>query len=136
MRILGIDYGKKRVGLALSDERQKIAMPLAILENGKALLPAIVRIAGERGVGKIVVGESKDFAGTPNPLMKAIGEFKKNLEEVTALPVMYEPEFMTSSEAARRPGKFPKSRALQRRVALDAKAATIILQSYLDKQSA
>lgn len=126
MRYLGIDFGSKRVGIALSDEEGTLAFPYSVLKNDKALLSEVERIVKEQKVKLIVMGESKDFKGDDNPIAKQIAEFKRVLEKTTRKKVEYEPEFLTSVQAARFQGKVEK---------LDASAAAIILQSYLDRQA-
>jgi putative Holliday junction resolvase len=126
MRYLGIDYGAKRVGVAVSNETNEFALPLAVLQNDDSLIPAIKKIVAEKEIGQIVLGESTNFKGEPNEIMKRIGPFKKELESAAGLPVYFEPEFYSSAEAERIQGK-TKS--------LDASAAAIILRSYLDKKT-
>lgn len=124
MRILGIDYGTKRIGIALSDEGGTIAFPKEVLENSKNTTDRIAGIAHEAQAGVIVVGESKDWGGRENPLMGDIRSFKKSLEDKD-FTVVLEPEFFSSVEAGRFQGVGEKH---------DASAAAIILQRYLDKQ--
>ncbi|MBI4280926.1 Holliday junction resolvase RuvX [Candidatus Uhrbacteria bacterium] len=124
MRLLGIDYGSKRVGTAISDETGTLAFPHAVLLNNKELLPALQKIIAEEKVTEIVMGESHDYKGKENPIMEGIRACRKTLEQETKLPVHLEPEFLTSAQAAYFQGKHDK---------LDASAAAIILQSYLDK---
>lgn len=124
-KFLGIDYGTKRVGIALSDDGGSMAFPRTVLPNNKHLLRQIEALCAAEGVAEIVIGESLNYAQKPNPLMEHITPFKKELENATHLPVHFEREFMTSAEA----------RHLQGDVhSLDASAAALILQSYLDKQ--
>ncbi len=124
MRYLGIDYGAKRVGVALSDESGTLAFPYSVLKNDKTLLSELERIVKEQKVKLVVVGESTDFSGKDNPIAKQADEFKKAIEKLTRKKVEYEPEFLTSVQAGRWQGKTDK---------LDASAAAIILQSYLDR---
>jgi len=126
MRFLGIDYGKKRVGVALSDESGRLAFPHTVLPNDKSLISEIVTIAKEQKVKAVIVGESKNLDGKDNPLMKDIEAFIKTLHKEAKKPVYLEPEFWSSFQAARWQGKTAK---------LDASAAAIILQSYLDKKN-
>ena len=126
MRTLGIDYGGKRVGIAISDENNAFALPLAVLPNDRRLVASVKKIATEKTVGTIVLGESRNFKGEPNAIMKDIEKFKDELEKETRLKVEYEPEFLTSAEAARVQGKTKMH---------DASAAALILKSYLDKQA-
>lgn len=125
MRLLGIDFGSKRVGTAVSDEAGEFAMPLTVFQNNNDLLSALKKIIAEKHIGAIVLGESKNFKGEDNVIMKAIMKFKAALEKGTGLPAFLEPEFLTSVQAARWQGKVEK---------LDASAAAIILQSYLDRR--
>jgi putative Holliday junction resolvase len=116
---MGIDYGTVRVGVALSDEEGILAFPFAILENSKDLVSEIEDICKENNVKEIVVGESRDFNQKENAIMEDIKIFVEKLK----LPVHMHPEFLTSIEAERIQGKVNK---------LDASAAAIILQNYLD----
>jgi|SRR3989344_3170932 len=122
-RILGIDYGSKRVGVALSDETKTIAVPLAVLPNDRTLFREIKGFCEAHKVEAIVMGESKDFKGNANPIMKQISAFKAELERDLDLPAHFEPEFLTSEHAKRAEGEHPL---------LDASAAALILQSFLD----
>jgi putative Holliday junction resolvase len=124
MRILGIDYGDKRVGLAISDEGGEFAFPVSTIKNSKYFMSDILEIIKEKGIEKIVVGESLNFLGEPNVIMKDIEEFCENLAKKTKIPIIYEPEFLTSVQSERFQGLVD----LQ-----DASAAALILQSYLDR---
>lgn len=147
--ILGIDYGAKRVGLALSDESQTVAVPFSVLPNDRTLFREVKNIVLARGVSQIVMGDSKDFRGNDNPIMSAARAFKAELERdlgPTVVPpegveVFLEPEFMTTTQAARgirdnREGDEKdreKGGTAGARPMLDASAAAIILQSFLDR---
>ena len=124
MRYLGIDFGAKRVGLAVSDDTGRMAFPYLVLENGGNLLEDIVLIIKKEKIGEVVVGESTDFKGEPNKIMKGIKEFSEILKNKIDLPIFFEPEFLTSAQALHLQGKNKMH---------DASAATIILQSYLDR---
>jgi putative Holliday junction resolvase len=124
MRYLGIDFGSKRVGIAVSDEDGKMAFPHSVILNNENLFAEVEGIIKNEKVGEIIIGESKNFAGEPNKIMVEIERFKKMLEGKTKLPVLFEPEFMTSSQAEQIQGKNDMH---------DASAAAIILQSYLDR---
>lgn len=126
MRFLGIDYGNKRVGTAISDETGTLAFPHSVIPNDKGLVQALKKIIEEERVTEIVMGESRDYHGKENPIMEGICACKETLEQETKLPVHLEPEFLTSAQAAYFQGKHDK---------LDASAAAIILQSYLDRKT-
>jgi len=122
---MGIDYGKKRVGIALSDETGTIAMPYIVLKNNEELIKNIKEICIERDVQKIVIGLSLDFKGRPNFIVSDTDELKRNLEEELKIPVVYEPEVLTTVEAGRLQGKIKN---------IDASAAALILKSFIEKQ--
>lgn len=123
-RFLGIDYGEKRIGIALSDEGGKIAMPHGVFPNDRTLFREIKDLCHGYKIKTVVMGESKDFKGNENPIMKKIKEFKAELERDLKVKVELEPEFMTSIQATREQGNNPF---------IDASAAALILQSYLDR---
>lgn len=123
MKYLGIDYGLKRVGLAVSDEVHGFAFPLAVLDNTETLIVDLNKICQENNISEIVVGESKNFNQEANEIMKQINPFVESLKSSTGLPVHLHPEFLSSMEAERLQG----NNAMH-----DASAAAIILKSYLD----
>lgn len=123
-KFLGIDYGTKKVGIAISDERGSFAFPKCVLKNDKNLLENILQITKEESISAIVIGESTDYKGKDNPIMKKIYKLKEFLEQ-RRFAVILEPEFLTSVEARR--ANFNSDM-------LDASAAALILQSYLDKK--
>lgn len=123
MRILGIDYGSKRVGVAVSDEGRQFALPVSVVTNTATLLEEIEKIAIDNESREIVMGESRNYRGEPNEILLDSLEFKKKLEK-NGFTVYFEPEFMTSIQAERWQGKTEL---------IDASAAAIILQCYLDR---
>ncbi len=127
MRLIGIDYGTKRVGIALSDEAGQFAMPHCVIPNSRSLSTGLAdqigEIAAKNVVKEAVMGESKDYKGEANDAMSGALELKKQLE-AAGLVVHLEPEFMTSAQAERLQGKNDQS---------DASAAALILQAYIDK---
>lgn len=125
MKILGIDFGSKRVGIAVANTETGVAFPKAVLPNDKFLLGEVKSMIASLPAEIVVIGESKNFAGEKNPIMKEIEMFKKLIEIDTGIEVIYEPEFFSSAQAIH---------GQEDTKMLDASAATIILQSYLDKQ--
>ena len=123
-RLLGIDYGSKRVGVALSDEEGRMAFPKAVFQNDRYLFTEIKSLCEANDIKAIVMGESKNFNMEENPIMKQILAFKSELERDLQLPVYLEPEFMTSLEAQHLQGKT---------VFNDASAAALILKSFIEK---
>ncbi|MCX6719444.1 MAG: RuvX/YqgF family protein [Candidatus Taylorbacteria bacterium] len=124
MRILGIDYGTKRVGIAVSDEARRFALPVSVIANTRNLIGEIEKIAKANGVKEIVLGESRNYKGEPNVIFDEVDRFKHELERRGFL-VYFELEFMTSAQAER----FHKGSDK-----IDASAAALILQSFLDKK--
>ena len=112
--------------MALSDESGTIAVPHSVLPNDRTLFREVRAICAARNIGAIVLGESKDFKGNDNPLMKQINAFKIELERDLGLKVHFELEFLTSHQAAHVQGEHPL---------LDASAAALILQSFLDRRN-
>ncbi len=122
MKILGIDYGEKKVGIAISDEKGKMAFPNCVLRNSGTLALDILNLAKKEGVSIIVLGESRDFGGRANPVMAAIQKLKGELER-RGFTVRLQQEYSSSVEARRFQGENDMH---------DASAAAIILQRYLD----
>lgn len=138
MRHLGIDYGSKRVGLALSDDGGTMAFPYKILPNDMQLVDMVHNICGEENISAIVIGESHDLSGNQNKIMGSIEEFKRNLEGELDLPIYFQKEFMTTVEARGREGKESNNaRKISKndQPSADASAAALILQRYLDKKN-
>ncbi|MCX6757331.1 MAG: Holliday junction resolvase RuvX [Candidatus Nomurabacteria bacterium] len=143
MRLLGIDYGMKRIGVAISDEGGTLAFPKEIIANGQKLNPLkrIGEIIKQEKISEIVVGESVDFSGSLNMLMAHIELFIGELENEFHLPVHKQKEFLTSVEARRSKDGKKDASPSQARSRLkstkagrvDASAAALILQRYLDK---
>ncbi len=126
-RILGIDYGKKRVGIALSDDKGMMAFPKAVLPNDNYLFTSVMDLVRAHGVGTVVVGESKDFQMRDNSIMSKARAFADELKRDGGVVVVYEPELLTSHQAAQ------TGHALGKSDMIDASAASIILQSYIDR---
>ena len=127
MTILGIDYGSQRVGIALSDATEVLAFPNCIFDNSRELLPNVKALVAEKNVRMIVLGKSQDLQGRDNPIMGRINEFKTALETDVKVPVVFQQEYWTSEEARR----YQKSGEY-----VDASAAALILQRFLDTQRA
>lgn len=123
MKILGIDYGLKRVGIAISNEEQSFVFPKTVLENNSQLVTKILEIVKQENISRIVLGESKNYKMEDNKIMKQINNFKEKLESEN-IEVIFHPEFMSSVQVEKIMGEKNKM--------IDASAATIILQDYLD----
>jgi putative Holliday junction resolvase len=143
MKFLGIDYGTKRIGVAISDENNTLAFPKEIVPNDSNTLDRLGEILKEENVGEIVIGESVDFSGKLNALSARIEVFILELKEKFNLPIHKQKEFLTSVEARRgkdgKAGLSPSqahSKVKQIKSGrIDASAAALILQRYLDKKN-
>jgi len=123
MKYLGIDFGSKRIGLAVSDENAEFAFPLSVLPNSEKAVEEIAEICREKNVSTIVVGDSENFQMQKNEIMKEVAPFADRLKKISGLPIVMHPEFLSSQEAERIQGKNDM---------LDASAAAIILKSFLE----
>jgi putative Holliday junction resolvase len=139
MRIVGLDVGERRIGIAISDATCTLARPVGVLRasalDADALQQAadeVTRLASEDdGVGTIVVGLPRRLDGSPNDMTPRVETFARELGARTHLPVVLQDERLTSREAESRLALREKDwRARKQR--LDAAAAAIILQDYLD----
>lgn len=129
MRYLGIDFGTKKVGLALSDEAGSMGFPHAVIPNDGRLIDEVVDLIARKEVGAIVIGESRDLQGNDNPVAKKAKEFAALLERRAELPIYFEQELFTTQEALR---DFEGVRRTGNPI-VDASAAAIILTSYLSR---
>ena len=133
MSILGVDPGSKRIGLAVSDPSGSIANPLTVIEHVSRPLDAaaIAQIASDQKAKRIIVGQSLDEQGQPTLEGRRAARLAAALRSQTDLPVeLWDESFSTQeARAARIAMGAPKSK---RRGHMDALAATVILQSYLD----
>lgn len=125
MKYLGIDYGKKRIGLSTSDDSNTLAFPLKTVLNTKNVVDDILEIIKKENITLVVLGESKDSNMKNNPIMKEILLFKEKLQ-THDIVVEFHPEFYSSAQVISIMGEENKS--------IDASAAAIILQNYLDLQ--
>lgn len=133
-RILGLDPGERRVGVALSDPTGTIASPHSVIDRRSVKLADAVRaLCEEHGVERIVVGLPTGLSGVEGPSAKAARTVGTAVAEATGLPVEYQDErFSTvTAEAALLEGGV---RRAKRRDVRDKVAAAVILQSYLDRK--
>lgn len=125
MRYLGIDYGSKKVGLALSDESGTMAFPHSVVPNDARFQNALATLIRTEQVDEVVIGHSQNRDGGDNAIQEAINTLITDLTLEFGIPVHLESEVYTTKEAERLQGKHDQ---------IDASAAAIILNSYLMKQ--
>ena len=136
-RVLGIDFGERRVGLALSDPSATIAQPLPTLTRRAGKRPpvaAIVEIIQQHEVEHIVVGLPLNLAGDETEWTATVREFAAKLQERAGVPVDFLDERLTSVQAERavRSSGLKRSDREQKH-RIDAAAAVLLLQTYLDR---
>jgi len=130
MRVLGVDHGTKRVGLAISDETGTVAQSIGYVGS----VAEVLRVATERGAGKIVVGVPRRLDNTESEQTKCVLAFMAALRATTSLPVEGWDERLTTAQAERVLLEGHVRRA-ERREKRDQIAAQLLLQSYLDAHS-
>ena len=131
MRYLGVDYGSKKIGLAISDEESQFAFPFSIItnKNKDESIKNILEILKEKDIQNIVVGESKNLKGEDNIILSEAKDFVKKLASEFSkiknvdLEINFEKEWLSTLEARR----------YNDRRDADDSAAAIILQRFLDK---
>lgn len=133
MRILAVDPGEKRLGIAISDPTGTIANPLTVIQHvGRAVDAAqISQLAQDQGAGLIVVGQALDEDGQPGPQGRRAARLAEQIRAQSTLPVVLWDE-SGSTQAARAARIAMGATRRKRSGHLDEIAATVILQSYLD----
>ena len=139
MRTVGLDIGERRIGVAVSDATGTLARPLGVLRPTgldvdalDVVVQEIARLAGEEdGIGAIVIGLPRRLDGTPTEMTPRVEQFARALGAKTSLPVALQDERLSSREAESRLALRDKDWR-SRKAKLDAAAAAIILQDYLD----
>jgi putative Holliday junction resolvase len=143
-RILGIDLGSKRIGLAIADAGIAIARPLATVNRGTILdddVATLGRVCSEQGVTELVVGLPIEASGSEGPMAEGARTWAAAVADRLALPMVLRDERLSSFEAEQRLGRMPRGRSggppsrTQRnayRARIDREAASVILQDELD----
>lgn len=140
MKHLGIDYGTKRIGLAISDESGSFAFPKKILTNSKERIAELLEIISAEHIQKIIIGNSLDKTGTRNALMDDVDAFAEELQKLSGIPVEMQDERFSSVFAKSmdfEKGNFNVANLKNKNSSpdrIDDRAAAIMLQRYLDKQ--
>ena len=139
VRALGIDYGLRRIGLALSDASGTLASPLSVLirpkserETLRIVSTEVARLAAEDdGLATVVVGWPRRLDGSPNDQTPIVEAFARALGRAVTIPVVLQDERLTSHEADERLATSERDWK-KRKAKLDAAAAAILLQDFLD----
>jgi putative Holliday junction resolvase len=141
VRVIGIDFGERRIGVAVSDATGTLARPLKTIERGisddeaiEAVHGIVADLASEDAVGAIVVGLPAHLDGTPSPQTARVTTMIARLTARLTLPVFTQDERLSSREAEERLSLREKDWR-KRKAKLDAAAAAVILQDYLDARA-
>jgi putative Holliday junction resolvase len=131
-RILALDFGKRRIGLALSDPFGVTAQPLPTYSRVRVRedVAYLAQLAKDRDICTFVFGDPKYMSGDQSRQSEAVREFAARLEQATSLPIVFWDERLTSSQAHRVLDEYGLSRE-QRKGKVDQLAATMILEGYL-----
>lgn len=139
MRIMGLDYGSKTVGVAISDELEITAQPVETIERKsenklRRTLARIEEIIDEYGVSFVVLGYPKNMDNTEGFRAQATEEFREKLERRTGLEVVLQDERLSTVESERVLMQSGVRRE-NRKAYVDKMAAAVILQGYLDAKN-
>jgi putative Holliday junction resolvase len=136
-RVLAVDPGEKRLGIAISDPTGSIANPLTVLKHVSRPIDAaaIAQLAREHEAGLVIVGQALDDEGEPTPESRKAARLAEAIRRQSGLPVLLWDE-SGSTQAARSIRLELGARRKQRRGHQDDLAAAVILQSYLDARQA
>ena len=135
VRIMAIDYGDARTGVAVSDPTGLLAGQTFLIKSRKAkvVLEELAALAKAQGAEELVMGYPRNMDGTLGPRAEKYAAFAKKLEAATGLPVILWDERRTTVDAHRILGE-QGIRAKNRKDKVDAMAATLILEGYLDRK--
>ena len=141
MRALGVDYGRKRIGLALSDPSGTLARPWKTIDGSGDPVQVARRLSEvvssleqqDDAVGAVVLGAPRRLSGEPNAQTATVATIGELLQRLVVIPVVLQDERLSSHEADSLLSRSEKDWR-KRKVLLDAMAAAVILQDYLDAQ--
>jgi putative Holliday junction resolvase len=136
-RVLGLDLGDVRIGVAISDPDRRLAVPLGTVHVGQppGELKAIAGLVAEHGIALVVLGHPRSLDGSSGPRAALTEGFAEALRAILAVPVELQDERLTTVEAAHRL-RDAGVKGRDRRAVVDATAAQILLQAWLDAHAA
>ncbi len=132
-KILGIDYGAERIGLAITDDEQRYAFMRQTITSSENVFEIVKNICREEHVGTVVIGLPLDQDGRPGKAAKAVQEFGKKIASIISAHVVYEDERFSSRQASALYHQAGIANKDSKRK-LDQTVAQLLLQSYLEKQ--
>jgi putative Holliday junction resolvase len=135
-RIMGIDYGKKRIGISLSDPLKTFAYSFSVIQNDSWKFIELGQVIKEKGIVKIILGIPNEIKHSSTSIVEDVKKFKLDLEKKFSLEVILWDETYTSVIAGQRILESIKSKKKRKdKSLLDMDSAAIILQEYLDSVS-
>ena len=131
--IIGLDLGKKRIGVAVSDINQKVASPYLVIENKKfsEIVSIIQNIIVERNICAIIIGDPINMDGSIGPKSQSSKTFMNNLSKIVNIPILLWDERLSTVYAEKTLLEADLSRKKRKKI-IDKIAASVILQGFLD----
>ena len=134
MRIIGLDLGEKRIGVAAADDRTQVAVPVSTIEADGDAVGAVSRLVEEQQADEVVIGMPLSMTGAMGPQAQQAMNVVEALRERLEVPVYTWDERLTTVQASRSLGASRRGRREKQKGARDAIAAAILLQAYLDSR--
>lgn len=131
-RVAAIDFGLKRIGIALSDQNRKVALPVGVVEGGKRAIHNIKESLPLKEVDLILIGLPLELSGKRGPMAQMVEAFAKSVEEALNIPILLVDERLSSKGAEVHMNEI-SLKGKSRSAKIDMIAATLLLQTYLDK---
>jgi putative holliday junction resolvase len=134
MRIIGLDLGERRIGVAAADDRTQVAVPVTTLEVDGDAVGTLSRLVEEQGADEVVIGLPLSMTGALGPQAQRTMEVVEALRERLGVPVHTWDERLTTVQASHSLGSHRRGGRERAKGARDAVAAAILLQAYLDSR--
>ena len=131
MRYLAIDYGLKRIGLAVCDPSEIISSPLTVIKNSDKLINEIAKIIDSENVEAVVIGLPLNMDGSVGPQAEITQKFAQQLEKAVEIPIHFQDERLSTFEAEQ---KLNAADIKKTRAPIDAIAAAQILEDFLQQE--
>lgn len=132
MRYLAIDYGLKRIGLAICDPSEIISSPLTVIKNSDKLIDEIAKIIDSESVEALVIGLPLNMDGSVGPQAEITQKFAQQLEKAVDIPIHFQDERLSTFEAEQ---KLNAADIKKTRAPIDAIAAAQILEDFLQQET-
>lgn len=129
MKYLGIDFGTKKIGIALSSDAGTMGFPHSVIQNTAQVQQEIAQIIADENITALVVGDSKNFRGEENIVAESARAFARSLSLQCNIPIHFETETFTTQEARR----YPDGTRMKGSPNVDASAAALILTNFLQR---